>query len=411
MKIALLFGIFPKANLPDILSDSRGVVQQAADTLQKSIIDGLGSLNADAEIINLPFLGSYPKRYKRMFSPSNAFKITTDNGKGREISGQNISYCNITLFKYFFIRNAAQKALSAWAQKNRNEKKIVIVYSIFIPFLTAAFDVRRKYENVKVLCIAPDLPQYMSAGGNSILRQYLKKRSTATLDKMYDAIDGFVILSKYMAKPLRIGNKPSTVIEGIYNPNCESVNEDDLDIDSPKIVFYAGTLAKRYGIMRLVRAFHSLSRSDAKLVICGNGDAMDEIKSIASMDNRIEIKGNVPHNKVIRLIHKASVLVNPRIFEGEFTKYSFPSKTMEYLASGTPTILYRLQGIPDEYYDYCITLENLSIDSLAQAIDDVLSMSKAQRDKIGAEARTFILSKKNPKAQVSKIISVIEQLY
>ena len=38
--------------------------------------------------------------------------------------------------------------------------------------------------------------------------------------------------------------------------------------------------------------------------------------------------------------------VNPRQNNEEFTKYSFPSKTMEYLASGVPVVAYKLDGIP-----------------------------------------------------------------
>ena len=40
------------------------------------------------------------------------------------------------------------------------------------------------------------------------------------------------------------------------------------------------------------------------------------------------------------------------------SKYFFPSKMMDYLASGTPTISTKLKGIPEEYFNYCFTIEN-----------------------------------------------------
>ena len=59
--------------------------------------------------------------------------------------------------------------------------------------------------------------------------------------------------------------------------------------------------------------------------------------------------GQVSLNEARALQKTADVLVNPRLNEGEYTKYSFPSKTMEYLSTGRPVVCYKLDGIPDEY--------------------------------------------------------------
>ena len=49
-------------------------------------------------------------------------------------------------------------------------------------------------------------------------------------------------------------------------------------------------------------------------------------------------------------------------------QYSFPSKTMEYLASGTPSIAYKLEGIPSEYYPFIIFPESNDVESLHNSI-------------------------------------------
>ena len=54
MRIAFLGGIFPQENICEILANSHGVVQSAADALQKSILEGLGAYRDDIDIINLP---------------------------------------------------------------------------------------------------------------------------------------------------------------------------------------------------------------------------------------------------------------------------------------------------------------------------------------------------------------------
>ena len=45
----------------------------------------------------------------------------------------------------------------------------------------------------------------------------------------------------------------------------------------------------------------------------------------------------------------ADVLVNPRPNNEEYTKYSFPSKNIEYLMTGKPVVAYMLDGMPAHY--------------------------------------------------------------
>ncbi len=411
MRIAFLGGIFPQENICEILANSHGVVQSAADALQKSILEGLGAYRDDIDIINLPFLGSYPKRYNKLFTPSNDFEVTSHYGRRCTIKGKNESYCNLSLLKYQFIEHTATKSLLAWARHYSKEEKVIIAYSLFSPFLISAIKIRNRFPDTKILCIVPDLPQFMSAGGKSLLRKMFKDYSTRKTEKFYDKIDGFIILSKYMVEPLRIGAKPYAVVEGIYNSLDEQFTVSPSRTDKEKIVLYAGTLARRYGILRLLTAFTSLADQDIKLIICGEGDAKEDIEKIAANDKRIILKGNIPRKEVLDLISHATVLVNPRTPEGEFTKYSFPSKTMEYLASGTPTILYKLPAMDDEYFRHCIALEDLSIEALTFAISQVLSMDEHERNRFGKQARDFILSKKNPEIQCKKIINVISDLF
>lgn len=67
---------------------------------------------------------------------------------------------------------------------------------------------------------------------------------------------------------------------------------------------------------------------------------------MATKDRRIQYLGSIPHDEILQLQRTASLLVNPRTPEGIYTKYSFPSKTMEYLASGTPTLYMNCQEFP-----------------------------------------------------------------
>ena len=126
-------------------------------------------------------------------------------------------------------------------------------------------------------------------------------------------------------------------------------------------------------------------------------------------DNRIILKGQLPHSEILNIQRNATLLVNPRTSDGEFTKFSFPSKTMEYLASGTPTLLYKLDGIPNEYYNYCFALGKWNgIDDLTQKIRAIINMPSEELKKIGMAARQFVLEKKNPIYQCSRMIEFLK---
>ena len=51
------------------------------------------------------------------------------------------------------------------------------------------------------------------------------------------------------------------------------------------------------------------------------------------------------------------ILVNFRSPNEELTKYSFPSKILEYISSGSLVLSTRLLGIPDEYFSYIVPLD------------------------------------------------------
>lgn len=409
MKISLLFGLFSNDKYNEIIGNSKGNIQYAADALQKSYLEGLCGLFDDINVINLPYIGSFPSRYKALKSPSGSFSYISKNEK--LIKGKNVSFLNLTGIKMCSRYIAAKRELSNWCRDFVDEEKVVLVYAIHSPFLKACVDVKKKNNNIKIVLIVPDLPEYMD-DNSSLIYRIGKKYNSILLKSLYPYIDGFVLLSKYMTEMLPIKNKPWVVVEGIFNDSHDDilVNEKKGN-DDIQYIFYAGTLAKRYGVMNLIYAFMQIPNQNVRLVICGTGDSEREIIKCANSDKRIIPMGQLPRNEVLRLQKESTLLVNPRTSEGEYTKYSFPSKTMEYLASGIPTLLYGLPGIPDEYYQYCYCIEKLGIEALKDKMIEILSLPPSELKLKGDKARDFILKKKNPISQVCKIMNLINSLH
>ena len=104
------------------------------------------------------------------------------------------------------------------------------------------------------------------------------------------------------------------------------------------------------------------------------------------------------------------MLVNPRQNTGEYVKYSFPSKLMEYMASGTPVVAYPLAGVPQDYREYFYLVPDHEIDSLASTIQRVLATPGEERSRIGQRARDFVLQEKSPEVQTAKILQMISDI-
>ena len=212
-----------------------------------------------------------------------------------------------------------------------------------------------------------------------------------------------MLLSDYMTEKLPIGKKPWVRIEGIYS-------DINIGLDIEKEVrftfLYTGTLDRRYNVLDLISAFMKIKDDNICLWICGKGNAELEIKKSSEIDSRIKYWGQLPREQILRMQKQATVLVNPRERFETYTKYSFPSKTMEYLASGTPAIMHQLPSIPDEYFKYLFFAED-GMRGLYAAMINVLSMSREELNKKGLNAREFIIEQKNNKVQVKKIISIL----
>lgn len=413
MKIVLLFGLFPDCFYSNLISNSKGSIQYAADALQKAFVEGLlfnsKQYGYSLEILNLPFVGSYPQRYTKQHMPKFEFEIKSENGL--IAYGENIGFNNFegyrVLSRYIQTKRFLEKIC-----KDSPEPVICIIYSIHSPFLLAATSIKRKYKSkLKLLQIVPDLPEYMNDSTKiSALKSFALKTNRKIMERDYHYIDAFILLSKYMKDSLHISNQPWDVIEGIYNVKDEVLSTKNKQ-DSLKYIFYSGTLASRYNIGNLVEAFKLIKNDSYRLIICGSGDYENKLIESSIQDSRIIYKGLLPRENVLKLQRNADLLVNPRTTEGEFTKFSFPSKTMEYMASGVPTLLYKLPGIPDEYYDYCFTLEGNNVTELSSKITEILSLPDTTLKEIGFNARKYIIENKNPYKQCEKIMQLIAKLY
>ena len=392
--------MIPKELSNDVKQNSSNNMADAANALEHNLMQGLAeNLSVPPKIINVLPIGSYPQYYSELFVKKSKFKLCNRDNH------ENIGFCNIKFVRNYFIEKAVYDSLEAYCKK-KSGNIVICIYSASLCFLSAVEKLKDKFPNIIVCDIIADLPGMTNLSSNKsvLLQWYIDYQAKKALNKL-KCVDCFVLLTKQMASYLHI-NKPYCVVEGI----ASETQELRLEEHKEKIILYTGTLHKKFGVMNLVSAFCKINNNEYRLVICGIGDSENEIKKVAESDHRISLWGQLPRKEVLRLQRKATVLFNPRQNNEEFTKYSFPSKTMEYLSSGIPVIAYKLDGIPDEYDEYLQYVEDDTIDGLKNKLIELCEMSDEKRQKIGGAGRSFVLKEKNSRVQVKKIVDLINSL-
>lgn len=377
-----------------IASKSRGGrVQNQANTFQWNCIDGLYENDVnDLTIINALPVGTYPKMYSDVIIPSREWSY---NGN----KNFQIGSVNLPIIKQWCRYRACKKLIK------KSDDKEILIYSTYQPFLKA---VKKLDKSYKITLIVPDLPEYYDYAKVSRVRKLLRKFNNRSIEKCMRRVDRFVLLTEAMKEPLSVGNRPYTVVEGICTSKPSEVVRKRTE--DKKVILYTGSLNKQFGIDVLVDAFGKIANENYELWICGGGDYQDNVKKVAEVDKRIKFFGFVTKEKVAELQSKATVLVNPRQNTDEFTKYSFPSKTMEYLLSGVPVVAYKLEGIPDEYDSYMAYVQDNSPKSLAETLCTVCEDVDGRYEQMAKEAAEFVKREKNPAKQTDAIIKFIKLL-
>ena len=82
---------------------------------------------------------------------------------------------------------------------------------------------------------------------------------------------------------------------------------------------------------------------------------------------------------------------------------------MEYLSSGTPVLSYKLDGIPNEYFEYIYTIQE-GDDGFYNSLNYVLTRPENELLKKGIAGKEFVMSKKNNAVQAAKILQMIDSM-
>jgi len=295
------------------------------------------------------------------------------------------------------IRNTKKKCHRLFKSAECND--IAIVCDVLS--LSASYGALKaaKKCGIKSVSLITDLPEYLGISQNKLFNKLY--------DKVIKMSDSFVLMTEDMNARINPDKKPYKVIEGQADINM-SFSENSIENKyHEKICLYAGGIEIEYGLKILAEGFVSANIDGSELWIYGNGSYTEELKAFCKNHRNIIYKGIAPNDEIVKTEQRATLLINPRPSSGEFTKYSFPSKNLEYMASGTPILTTKLPGMPNDYYDYIYTIDDETPDGIAECLKEILSKDITELHEKGAAAKNFVLIHKNNKAQARKVLELL----
>lgn len=255
-----------------------------------------------------------------------------------------------------------------------------------------------RLRGARCMGIVMDLPDMFNNG---------RKFYTAWGNWVISHCTDYVVLTEMMNDYINPTGKPYVVLEGQADIAMRERTPSLEMKENPRVVLYAGGVSRQYGAEIMTEGFRMASIANAQLHVYGPGDYAEELQKISREDPRIFYGGMLLNSQVEEKEQQATLLINPRPTYEEFVKYSFPSKTLEYMASGTPALTTRLPGIPNDYKPHLYFIEEETAEGVARALKEVLSNSDEALFAKGAAAREFILTTRNNVIQAKKILDML----
>jgi len=402
MNVLLMSLLYPQDQLTEVTQNAKDKLQNQINNYQRAFIEGIRqNLESDEklDILNSLPVGIFPLQYRQLLLKSGVH----DDGAITQLGCINLPW-----IKRQMRFHKAVAELKKWI-KSDPENRTVLVYTQYLPYMQALAKVKKAYPDLKAAVIVTDLPNDLGlpSGRKGILKkiEYLWGNQSI---KLLKEMDGFVLLTAPMAEALSIEEKSYAVIEGLILERNDPASSVAEPICERPTALYTGTLEPGLGVREMLAAFEKMP--DIDLWICGQGSMQAEVQSYAKRCENIQYYGFVPQKDALALQARATMLINPRQPEGVFTKYSFPSKTLEYMRSGKPVLCCRLEGIPADYDPYLCYIEEPGAEGIVQTVKKMIDLSSEQRTQLGKAAQTYVLEKKNPRVQCEKLLHLLRNL-
>lgn len=282
--------------------------------------------------------------------------------------GLLLAFVNVMILKHltrFF------SCLTALPQLRRWRVQTVYIHGVHSPFLL--FGVLLRLLGYRVVPILTDPPGVILPTDGAVAAM-LKRLDAAIIHGLIRKSTAVVALAPKLVRPYA-AKLPTLVVPGILNDSWLArvrgftPPADSHKTDLRPVVLYAGSLSAAYGVDRLIDTVPLVP--DVDFVFYGKGDQVTRLES--STAGNVVYKGFADADTLADAMCAASILINPRPSGADFAVQSFPSKLIEYLATGRTVLTTRIQSIPADIADYFAYIDDETPEGIADAIRKTLA--------------------------------------
>ena len=144
---------------------------------------------------------------------------------------------------------------------------------------------------------------------------------------------------------------------------------------SGKFILYQGAVNEARGLEYLIPAMQWVK---SKLVICGDGNFMPQLKKLISeykLDEKVELTGMLSPDKLNEFSQKAYIGIAVPEKEGLNQYLALPNKLFDYIHAGLPqiTVNYPEYQKINNQFEVAVLLDDISPKRIAEAINNLLA--------------------------------------
>jgi len=397
MHILYVSGLCSKDKFNELFERSKIKPIPPAQKYHRLMVEGL----AQNKGTSIKILSAIP--VNRLMSTKLYFKGETEEVNGVEY--RYLAFINFPILRHICLFFTCFFSALKWCLNNK--KGIIICDVLDITVSMATLLATRIARRISI-GIVTDVPSFLAEISKNRIT-FISKMAVLISTFTMNRFNLYVFLTEYMNVLINKKHRPYVLIEGLVDIDMANITNELSGKYEKKVCMYAGQIRNVYGIKLLTDAFIVADVDNAELHIYGSGDFEEELKKICRKHTDIKYFGVVPNDIVVKEQLKATLLINPRPTNKEYTKYSFPSKNMEYMISGTPTLTSNLPGMPKEYKQYVYLIDDETVEGLTNTLRAILSKTKEELHQKGMIAKDFVLHNKNNIIQAKKILDIINK--
>ena len=311
--------------VPEIIEYRIKNISAAGNRFQNNMICNLKALGHEVDVISYISI-EIPEELKIEFLDGGSsnrdniikhFCILRENG-GSMATLQSVKKCKKTV----------RELISKY--------DVILCYNVFYSFFFLP-KMAKRFQKKNILILA----DYSGVESYHSIKNKLYAGMQMWVMRQYDMVVGLSANIQKKIKP----DQQFLLMEGGIDENFYNRFSEKSSRNKEKVIFmYSGLLSKVTGVDILLQAVTEINEKGFELWISGKGYLEQQVCEASKRDNRICYLGHMEYNEYIETLKKVDVLINPRNMSLPENQNNFPSKIMDYLATGKDILSSKFVG-------------------------------------------------------------------